>query len=1033
MTEFISKRTIQEVLDFETGELIETKDFFNLPEEILINARRIQQEAISNFRSPKYVCPTCGQKLKISGKGTQRGQVSFFAHMYDSEECPIKTDGNYTKEEIEILKYARIKESERHIKLKGKLYNALTDEKSRELGFQNVVMEKHFKSENPVLSWKRPDVYSEFREKKIVFELQLSTTFLSVIVARDIFYKLNDTYIIWVFNFSANTEFVTLGNLMCKDIYYANKRNAFVFDEEAMERSIKEKELVLACIWFEPILEDGKLKFGQGVKHLEYVKVSELKFDEIEMKPYHFDADKLFLEHDSEQLSRRLEVANEKKDWIDRITGDFLIKLRQKELEREEKLRIKEEEIRIYEEKLSEIKLGILSGKYSVEIFEKKSKWGLKSQGEVIVEAIYSILEPFDDSGFAKVKRNRQYGFIDKAGTEVISCEYTEVRNIIKSRCIVRQQQDWFLINTRDEILSDYFESILEYNEKLLLIQEVEKFKRYGGVSSINCRYYVTDVFEKKGFISMDGEILLKPLFHEIIDVQSDEWIGIVRKVKYEWDRRRRCDIPIIEERKYILKYVELLDGPVIYSYLRIIGHDNRFYGFKNELCAIVDGNYNEITQFVYNDIGVFSNNIAKAKRLGKYGYLNINGVEVIPFLYKVFNVFVDNRARVQRDGFWGEIDYRGEEIIVCVYDQIGEFYEGKAIAKKNGLFGMLNEMGEQIIPFIYELIESLIDNRARIKRNGLWGLIDSLGNEVIPIIYEHIDPFKNNRSKVIKKSLIGYINSEGKEIIPIVYEVFEDYIDHKAKVRKDGFWGILDHEGEEVIPCIYDDIGSFKNNLAKVTKSNLKGYIDSEGKEIIPIIYEVFESFIDFNAKVKRDGLWGVIDTHGKEIIPIVYEAFEGFVNRKASVKRDGLCGLIRPNGDVIVPCNYDEVEYLCYFKDIIKIKRNGLWGIFKDGNEIITPKYQIIELIKNESLLKVKMNGRWGCVDLRGEQIVKIAYNFLGTFYHGRVRLRINGKNIVVSGVARYIFKNKKGYVDIEGNEYWTYWKDSLNYKGK
>ena len=101
---------------------------------------------------------------------------------------------------------------------------------------------------HPTLKWRRPDVYAEYNGRKYVFELQLSTTFVSVIVDRDIFYRLNDYNIIWIFNFEDNEEYVNLYNLMCKDIYYANKRNVFIFDTEAEEKSKENGELVLKAI-----------------------------------------------------------------------------------------------------------------------------------------------------------------------------------------------------------------------------------------------------------------------------------------------------------------------------------------------------------------------------------------------------------------------------------------------------------------------------------------------------------------------------------------------------------------------------------------------------------------------------------------------------------------------------------------------------------------------------------------------------------------------------------------------------------------
>lgn len=68
------------------------------------------------------------------------------------------------------------------------------------------------------------------------FELQISTTFIQVIVDRENFYKENNTYIMWIFLEFDCEQFTQL------DISYANKSNTFVFDEEARNLSIKNKK-----------------------------------------------------------------------------------------------------------------------------------------------------------------------------------------------------------------------------------------------------------------------------------------------------------------------------------------------------------------------------------------------------------------------------------------------------------------------------------------------------------------------------------------------------------------------------------------------------------------------------------------------------------------------------------------------------------------------------------------------------------------------------------------------------------------------
>ena len=48
--------------------------------------------------------------------------------------------------------------------------------------------------------WRKPDVKALYGDKFIAFEIQLSTTFLSVIVERREFYLKNNALIFWIFN-----------------------------------------------------------------------------------------------------------------------------------------------------------------------------------------------------------------------------------------------------------------------------------------------------------------------------------------------------------------------------------------------------------------------------------------------------------------------------------------------------------------------------------------------------------------------------------------------------------------------------------------------------------------------------------------------------------------------------------------------------------------------------------------------------------------------------------------------------------------
>ncbi|WP_315516865.1 DUF6035 family protein [Hoylesella shahii] len=307
----VTKRTIDAVYDVENGKEISAQLFFAQPEAVVFKVRSMLEQAIF-LGKPKYVCKYCGQMVKVSGHKTRRGMATFFSHLRDSEDCDYKTTSGLTKSQIEIAKYSRCNEGERHNYLKKEIASLLEITS----GVSDVKIEHTVKSNHPLLKWRRPDICATYRGKNVVFELQLSTTFVSVMTERDLFYRLNKTHIIWIFNFDENEKYVDLTNMMVKDVYFNNRLNIFVFDAEAQQHSHELGELVLKCNW---ILPDNTWKFKNGdtSKSLggKLVKLSDLTFNTA-YKPYYVDAELLYFSANPEFKSRVIAIEEENMEII---------------------------------------------------------------------------------------------------------------------------------------------------------------------------------------------------------------------------------------------------------------------------------------------------------------------------------------------------------------------------------------------------------------------------------------------------------------------------------------------------------------------------------------------------------------------------------------------------------------------------------------------------------------------------------------------------------------------------------------------
>ena len=325
-----TKRTIDTVIDIEIDKEIYAKSFFAQPEGVIFKMRTELEKAIYLHR-PKYVCKYCGQMVKISGRKTERGMARFFSHLRDSDDCDYKTTTGRTRREINREKFARCNEGERHKFLKAEIAKYL--EKTE--GVTDVRTENTVKGNHPILRWRRPDVIANYRGQEVVFELQLSTTFVSVIAERDMFYRLNKKHIIWVSNFDEQGEHVDLTNMMVKDIYYNNRLNIFIFDIDAQRESEKNGELMLKCNWLKP---DGDWEYPNGNTSDKlggkFVRVSELTFDST-YKPYYVDAEQAYYAAHPEFKLKVADIEEENKEILAELDRQWEEDLKRGEAEQQ--------------------------------------------------------------------------------------------------------------------------------------------------------------------------------------------------------------------------------------------------------------------------------------------------------------------------------------------------------------------------------------------------------------------------------------------------------------------------------------------------------------------------------------------------------------------------------------------------------------------------------------------------------------------------------------------------------------------------
>ena len=164
----------------------------------------------------------------------------FFRHTLEDGRCLARTRGELSQEEIDARRYNGVKESARHLQMKEWVAQCLAADPR----FTDVATEKRW-SGTLTAEWRKPDVRAIYRGIPVVFEIQLSTTYVNVIAERREFYLQEGGLLIWIFaHFDGGARRLTQD-----DVFFNNNRNAFVVTQATRDASVQRGRFMLDCIW----------------------------------------------------------------------------------------------------------------------------------------------------------------------------------------------------------------------------------------------------------------------------------------------------------------------------------------------------------------------------------------------------------------------------------------------------------------------------------------------------------------------------------------------------------------------------------------------------------------------------------------------------------------------------------------------------------------------------------------------------------------------------------------------------------------
>ncbi|MGX1201144.1 DUF6035 family protein [Marinobacter sp. MBR-105] len=288
--------------------------------------RHLAETYLAHRKAPDQVealwrCPVCWEPLLLAGR--PRGGFYVRHRQNPAYACPYKNGADLSLSEWDALRFNGQKESVQHIQLKEQIRSMLEEWP----GAHSIQVEPTIRGSDK-LSWKRPDVMATIDGQEIAFEIQLSSTYLDVIVDRERFYRDRGVIVCWVFG-----AFTHEGHrLYERDIYYHHNGNAFELNAAAISAARTTGIPHFTCHYLEPNADNGNIR---STWRTAIVPITEITLCPETFRVYWFDHDTRRKQLEAQQGAgahieelRWLITENEDADDLRTVLRNFLDDLR---------------------------------------------------------------------------------------------------------------------------------------------------------------------------------------------------------------------------------------------------------------------------------------------------------------------------------------------------------------------------------------------------------------------------------------------------------------------------------------------------------------------------------------------------------------------------------------------------------------------------------------------------------------------------------------------------------------------------------
>jgi hypothetical protein len=279
------------ILFLDTGKTINGLDYVNT-----IGGYQFYKKFKIECRNGEIVCAKCKQKIRA----TARDKIKYISHVGKGNNVKDKCNNfAYATSSVRLMRTAiYFGEGTLHQELKNELLILFQKNNS----FNNIVGETFVYSEcdkyaNGVRKRRKPDISGGIHSIPVAIELQLSYQLDVDFFGREVFYKTNKSFLMWILYNVRPVEFTESE----KVIFYNSNENAFVVTEETRAKSRQEGKLYFHCFY-------NSFENNEIIKKEKVISVDDITFDTNNYKVYYVDTELQRLEWEKQEAKRQKEL-----------------------------------------------------------------------------------------------------------------------------------------------------------------------------------------------------------------------------------------------------------------------------------------------------------------------------------------------------------------------------------------------------------------------------------------------------------------------------------------------------------------------------------------------------------------------------------------------------------------------------------------------------------------------------------------------------------------------------------------------------